>query len=136
MALASLDALEAPGLAEEVLGKGRALRAALRKLDSPKIGHVRGRGLMIGAEIVVHAPDDLRPDPPAASRAVKAALRAGLLILAGGPEGNVLSFSPPFIVSDDEIAWAAETIGGCPYLSLSAYPIYPFHQKTGRPKRG
>ncbi len=111
MALASLDALEAPGLADEVLAKGRALRDALRELNSPKIGDVRGRGLMIGAEIVMRAPEDLRPDPASSIRAVKAALRAGLILLAGGPAGNVLSISPPFIVSDEEIAWAAATIG-------------------------
>ena len=41
---------------------------------------------------------------------VKSALRAGLLLLADGPAGNVLSLAPPFGIDDAEIAFVAECL--------------------------
>ncbi len=32
-------------------------------------------------------------------------LKDGLVLLGGGPAGNVLSFSPPFVVSEEEIGY-------------------------------
>ena len=42
---------------------------------------------------------------------VKRALRDGLILLQSGPKGNVLSFSPPFAISDEEIAFTVGRIG-------------------------
>ncbi len=104
VALASLAEHHSVDLQEEVERKGAALRAALRGGDSPSpwAGDVRGRGLMIGAEIVDRAG---RPDGPRAIRAVKRALRDGVLLLSGGPGANVLSFTPPFVLDDSEISF-------------------------------
>jgi 4-aminobutyrate aminotransferase-like enzyme len=43
-------------------------------------------------------------------------LQDGLILLGGGPHGNVLSFSPPFVVTEEEIAFLAEKLEG--YLQL------------------
>ena len=111
MALASILEHEKPEVSANVLAKGARLKAALRAVDSPFIGEVRGRGLMLGIELV-HGADDPRPNSAAAIRIVKGALREGLLLLAGGQDGNVLSLSPPFGLSEHEIDWAAARLGG------------------------
>ena len=110
MALASIAEHEKPDVSAQVIAKGARLLAALRAIHSPRIGEVRGRGMMIGVELVQGA-DDARPDSAAAIRVVKRALREGLLVLAGGPEGNVLSLTPPFGLADSEIDWAAARVG-------------------------
>jgi 4-aminobutyrate aminotransferase-like enzyme len=43
---------------------------------------------------------------------VKRALHDGVLLLADGPESNILSFSPPFGISDEEIAFVGAKLAG------------------------
>jgi 4-aminobutyrate aminotransferase-like enzyme len=52
-------------------------------------------GLLIGLET------DL--DGGALNQVVKRGLKDGLILLQSGPEGNILGFSPPFGISDEEI---------------------------------
>ncbi|MBV9658058.1 MAG: aminotransferase class III-fold pyridoxal phosphate-dependent enzyme [Verrucomicrobia bacterium] len=99
MALAALEEHARPETAAGVARAGERLLAALRAVRSPKIKAVRGRGLMLGVELDAAGGGDL------AVRVVKRALRDGVLLLAGGPAGNVLSFTPPFGLADDEIAF-------------------------------
>ena len=104
MALAALTEHAKPETAATVTATGRKLKAALRSLRSPHIGDVRGAGLMIGLELI-------NPDGSPASALtgliIKAALRDGLLLLGGGPAGNVLSFTPPFAIAEQEIDFLA-----------------------------
>lgn len=79
---------------------GRRLRQMLKGLQSPAIGDVRGVGTMLGVELV--RPDG-SPDGALAGAIMRRGLQEGLLFLGGGPQGNVLSFSPPFGLSDEEI---------------------------------
>ncbi len=110
MALASIAEHANPAVAIAVSETGARFKSALRAIDSPLIGDVRGCGLMLGVELV-HGARDPRPNASAAIRVVKEALRRGMLLLAGGPEGNVLSFSPPFALSETEMAWVAAQLG-------------------------
>jgi 4-aminobutyrate aminotransferase-like enzyme len=41
---------------------------------------------------------------------VQRALGEGLLLLGGGPEGNVLSFTPPFCIEKDEIDFVCDRL--------------------------
>ncbi len=102
MALASLDQHADPRVAEQVRERGAKLRVGLESL---KIGGVRGLGLMLGVELVKA---NGAPDGERAIAIVKRALRAGLLLLADGPAGNVLSFAPPFGIDDEEISFVAD----------------------------
>lgn len=95
MALAALAEHAKPETAAQVAHAGAQFRRALLDLRSPIIREVRGSGLMLGVEL--DGPSSL------VGQIVKAALRDGILLLGGGAEGNVLSFSPPFAISDDEI---------------------------------
>jgi len=91
MALASLDLHANPETAKQVRTQGRKLRQSLQSLLPAE--QVRGAGLMLGMET------------PKALRAIQRALTDGLLLLADGPESNVLTFTPPFQITEEEIAF-------------------------------
>ena len=112
MALASLKQHADPALAAHVRERGAKLKAALTVLHSPHVGEIRGLGLMLGVELIKHA----RPATALALAIIKHALRDGLLLLADSPASNVLSFTPPCAISDDEIAFTAARLQE--YLTL------------------
>lgn len=109
--LANIGFMEKNNLAEESTKKGAMLQEALHKI-SPKqvaIGDIRGKGLMIGIEIV----KDLQNKIPATVEAgkIRAALREkGVLIGVGGVFGNVLRIQPPLTISEDEITRIIDVI--------------------------
>ena len=104
MALASLEQHARPETAALVMERGARLLAALRELRSPHITDLRGVGLLVGLEF------DL--DGAALNDLVKRALRDGLIFLQSGPKGNILAFTPPFAISDEEIAFAVGKVRG------------------------
>ena len=63
------------------------------------IGELRGKGLMIGVELV--GPDG-EPVPEKASAALEATREAGLLIGKGGLYNNALRIAPPLSITEDE----------------------------------
>ena len=66
----------------------------------PAIGEVRGKGLMLGIELV--RPGTSEPDAPAAARVLEATREAGVLIGKGGLHGNVLRIAPPLSITAAE----------------------------------
>ncbi|MEO8826903.1 MAG: aspartate aminotransferase family protein [Chthoniobacterales bacterium] len=104
MALASIEEHIKPEIADQVRKTGRNLIQSLRAVKSPLIANVRGAGLMIGMELLNA---DGKPATVEAIHIVKRALTDGLLLLSGGPEGNVLSFTPPFAISEEEIRFVS-----------------------------
>jgi 4-aminobutyrate aminotransferase-like enzyme len=102
MALASIDLHLEPATATRVQQIGRYFLQQLRTLRHQSIGHIRGLGLMIGMELV-----DLNgnPDGARAAQIMNRALQDGIILLGGGPEGNVLSFTPPFCISEEEVSF-------------------------------
>ena len=96
VALAALKKLSNPHLLASVGEKGEALKAALNRLNDTlgMFKEVRGRGLMIGAELL----------PPYAgnSNAINDLARQhGVLVLVAGP--NVLRFVPPLTITTEEM---------------------------------
>ena len=104
MALASLEEHAKPETLSLVQVHGRRLKMALEKIQSAHIWHVRGRGLMLGIELIN---TDGTPHTDLAVAIVKRALQDGLLLLADSPDSNVLSITPPFTINDEEIAFVA-----------------------------
>jgi acetylornithine/N-succinyldiaminopimelate aminotransferase len=86
---AALDILSDPVLLTSVRELGERLMEGLREL--PAVTSVRGRGLMVAAEVTV--------DAPAAARA--ALLEQRLVINATGP--TTLRFLPPLVVTEAEV---------------------------------
>jgi 4-aminobutyrate aminotransferase-like enzyme len=105
MALESLELLEAEPWSEQVGKLGDHLEKGLRRLQgtSKRWGWMRGLGLMRGLE-VLNA--NGRPDATFAGQLVEAMLARGIIILSGGVEQNVLSFTAPFVISEEEIDFA------------------------------
>lgn len=107
MALASIALHSMPSLQEEVEAKGRQFIALLEGIDSPRRGAIRGKGLMLGVEILGQ---DGRADGPGCVAIMKTGLQRGLMCLPEGPEGEVLALTPPFGISEEEMSFVAATL--------------------------
>jgi 4-aminobutyrate aminotransferase len=99
-ALTTIDLLE-EGLIENAASVGAYLLGKLKELQKRfhLIGDVRGKGLMIGIELV----KDRQTKEKAIeerSRIIRACFEKGLLILGAGE--NVIRFSPPLIIAKKE----------------------------------
>ena len=64
------------------------------------VGEVRGKGLMIGIELV--EPGTTNPNSYATIRVFEECRRLGLLVGKGGLYGNTLRMGPPLTLTDDE----------------------------------
>jgi ornithine--oxo-acid transaminase len=94
--LEALNILVEDELAENSARMGAYLLRELRKIDSPVIREVRGRGLFIGMEI----------DPELASaRAICEALMARGL-LSKETHATVVRLAPPLVIGTAELDWA------------------------------
>ncbi|MDI3402516.1 diaminobutyrate--2-oxoglutarate transaminase family protein [Streptomyces sp. B-S-A6] len=98
-------------LAERAAALGTRMLARLRALaaDQPQIGEVRGRGLMIGVELVdpdgAGAAASAGPPPPAprlAAAVQRACLDRGLIVDLGGRRSGVVRLLPPLTLTDDQ----------------------------------
>lgn len=137
-ALATMDLLYEGGLMDNAAVVGDYLMQRLKDLQRqyPCIGDVRGKGLMVGAEIIdepnrppltpnLDAEDtgpaqagvsigrDLFPGRNAErrDRIVQLAFRKGLLLLGCGRNG--LRFCPPLIVTREEVDTALDILAEC-----------------------
>lgn len=101
-ALANIDYLLEHDLQTNALKTGNRLRTGLDHIaeEHPIVGEIRGKGLMIGVELVV--PGGLEPNPGAAGRIMEAARERGLLIGKGGLHGNALRIAPALTLTEDE----------------------------------
>ncbi len=117
-ALATLDYLQAHDLQRNAKVTGERLLDGFERLAKTHetIGEVRGKGLMIGVELV--RPGTTEPDAAAASAVLEGARRAGLLVGKGGLYGNVLRIAPPLSVTeaevDDGLGRLEEALDGMP----------------------
>ena len=94
IASAVLDVISDEDLQGNARRTGGWLRDALRELDDPGIGQVRGRGLFLGVELV----EDRSTKQPAADRTravVEYARSRGVLLSVDGPRHNVIKIKPP-----------------------------------------
>ncbi|HHW2780581.1 TPA: aminotransferase class III-fold pyridoxal phosphate-dependent enzyme [Pseudomonas aeruginosa] len=97
-------------LAAHAAAMGERLAEHLRILqrDYPQLGDIRGRGLMLGVEIVdPQGEADALGHPPTdgalASRVQRECLRRGLILELGGRHGSVVRFLPPLIIGAEQI---------------------------------
>ncbi|MFD8598097.1 diaminobutyrate--2-oxoglutarate transaminase family protein [Kitasatospora sp. NPDC059646] len=106
---ATLRHIAANGLAARAEAVGARITARLDGARDrlPVIGDVRGRGLMLGVELVDPAgePDSCgaRPaDPALAVRVREACLARGLIVELGGRHDAVLRLLPPLTITDEQ----------------------------------
>jgi 4-aminobutyrate aminotransferase len=107
-ALATIGVIEGHGLANASAVGGYALERLKTMAEShPAIGDVRGRGLMIGVELVEDRTTKQRATE-LRERVVELAFRHGLLILGCGKSS--LRLIPPLVVTQPELDEALEIL--------------------------
>ncbi len=115
-----LRILETENLVEASAVKGERLRALLaeRLGGHPNVGEIRGRGLLVGLELV--ADRATRKPFPRSARLIEAVMSharaAGLLLYHGtgnadGMNGDTVLLGPPFVVTEDEVASIVARLG-------------------------
>ncbi|HEF4835945.1 diaminobutyrate--2-oxoglutarate transaminase family protein [Burkholderia vietnamiensis] len=104
--LTTMQIVERDGLSAHAGRVGKLLLAGLEALAQrfACLGQIRGRGLMIGAEVVAPGSDGRAgPADGALAKTIKQnCLRNGLVIETGGRNGAVLRFLPPLILSEPD----------------------------------
>ncbi|MCW0213714.1 MAG: aminotransferase class III-fold pyridoxal phosphate-dependent enzyme [Pseudonocardia sp.] len=104
-ALANLRHLREHDLQGNAAAVGPILFEGLRALDSPIVGDIRGKGLMVGVELVVPGSGTPgAPSPALASAVLQGCKERGLLVGKGGLKGNVLRIAPPLSLKAAEAA--------------------------------
>lgn len=101
--MAVLDVIENEGLAQQSLEVGGYLLKRLKALKSKydHIGDVRGKGLVMGLEIV----EDQQTNIPSSSLTQEIIFKCGeygMLLGRVGLHGNVIRIAPPLIITEDE----------------------------------
>lgn len=96
VALAVIREIEGQKLVDRSRAMGEFFRKELWKLKEkhPSILDVRGSGLMIGMEL-----------GDKTGRFVEECLRAGIVLLSSGEAHQVVSITPPFIITEKEITY-------------------------------
>jgi 4-aminobutyrate aminotransferase len=88
---------------------GEFMMAELRRLmdHHPPIGDVRGRGLMLGVEIVKDRTTKERA-PELRDAIINECFRRGVLVLGAGP--STIRISPPLMVDEEQARFAVDTL--------------------------
>ncbi len=95
--LAALAVIDEDGLIANAQEKGEYLKSRVESLTLSGVKQVRGRGLMLGIEMEGPADD-----------AVAKLLTNGLLCNKAG--ANVIRFTPPLTITEEEANWALEKL--------------------------
>lgn len=126
-----LRILEAEALVEASAVKGARLHLLLRDRlgDHRAVGDIRGRGLMVGVELVRDR--ETREPFPRSAKVVEAVVRIarerGLLLYSGtgnanGVAGDIVLLGPPFVITDDELVRIADGLRDALDLALDLAP--------------
>jgi 2,2-dialkylglycine decarboxylase (pyruvate) len=111
--LAVLEAIEEERLVERARERGEYLLGRLRELQAAheQIGDVRGRGLLVGLELVEDR-ESRRPADALGAAVTAECLRRGLSmnIVRAGSGANCFRMAPPLTISEDEIDLAVEIL--------------------------
>jgi 4-aminobutyrate aminotransferase len=99
---------------------GARLITGLRAIAErcPVVGDVRGKGLMVGVELV--EPGTRTPSVAAAARVLEETRARGLLVGKGGLHNNVIRLAPPMTVTEDEVDEALGALEGAIHAADSA----------------
>ena len=110
--IAVLETIRDERLVENAAARGGELRAGLDRIaaEEPRIGDVRGPGLMIGVELVKDR-ETREPDGALAKALIAKAADLGLLVLTCGMSGQVIRWIPPIDATAAEISEAVEIFG-------------------------
>jgi 4-aminobutyrate aminotransferase-like enzyme len=101
-ALATIDEIERLKLPMRAKTLGESIGPRLSSLRSHRsVRDVRGRGLLFGVQL---------RDAATASAVVRSSLRAGVIFLQSGVDGDVIAISPPLVIQERQLARAIDTL--------------------------
>jgi len=100
VARTALRVLVEEGMIENAAQMGAYFLEALQSLGAPKVKELRGKGLMIGIELL--------PEAGGARRYSERLMREG--ILCKETHENILRIAPPLVITREDIDWAMERI--------------------------
>lgn len=107
---AVLDVIQGEKLLDRAASAGERFMKSLNEIQKkrPILGDVRGKGLMIGLEIV--DPATQAPAPEAAKKIEKSMVQRGVLISTTGVNANILRITPPLVIDDAQIDRSCEAV--------------------------
>ena len=105
--VAVLETIHEEGLVANAAARGAELKAGLQAIaaEDPRIGDVRGPGLMVAVEFVKDRATR-EPDGGLGDALIARCADEGLLLLTCGPAHNVIRWIPPLDVTSAEISEA------------------------------
>jgi len=103
ISLTNVNYIQDSGLVENSEKVGKVFMDGLVDLQKkkPLIGDVRGKGLMIGIELVKDS-STKKPAKDETKKIVETLQRTGVIIGLGGIFKNVLRLQPPLVISDEQ----------------------------------
>ncbi|GMR09851.1 MAG: 4-aminobutyrate--2-oxoglutarate transaminase [Anaerolineae bacterium] len=101
--IAVLEILSKEDLASNATRVGEVLKTSLESMQTKHkcLGDVRGKGLVIGLEIVDPV-DGYAPAPDMALQILQIAAEHGMLLGKVGMHGNVIRIAPPLVITEQE----------------------------------
>ncbi|KAK0424019.1 hypothetical protein QR680_008459 [Steinernema hermaphroditum] len=105
---AVLDVIKEEKLQENCAVVGTYFLEQLAAIQSPLVGDVRGKGLMIGVELIDESGGPLASDRVA--NIFEDIKDRGVLVGKGGLKGNVLRIKPPMCISKKDVDVAVDAI--------------------------
>jgi L-2,4-diaminobutyrate transaminase len=107
VAMTNLDVIENEGLVTQAAERGTFLHERLHEAfaDHPLVGEVRGMALIAALEFVAAHEPATKFDPAlkVGPRVAQRCLELGLITRAL-PAADTISFAPPFVITEDEVA--------------------------------
>jgi len=120
--VAVMQTIQEQNLVANAAAQGARLMTGLRAImaEEPRIGDVRGPGLMIGVEFVTDR-ETRQPDGALAEAVLASSIDNGLILLSAGASHQVVRWMPPIDVTPAEIDRALEIFWG----AVQAVPSHP-----------
>jgi 4-aminobutyrate aminotransferase len=102
--IAVLETIQGEDLVANAAARGEQLLAGLRRLtgDDPRVGDIRGLGMMLGVEFV-RDQSTREPDGDLGNAVIARCADEGLLVLTCGADHNVVRWVPPLNATADEV---------------------------------
>ncbi|WP_010283198.1 aspartate aminotransferase family protein [Bacillus timonensis] len=116
LALKNLEIMEQENLFDRSQDLGKRLKEGLSValVDHPYVGDIRGKGLLIGIELVNDKDTKAPLDASKVNKVIAGCLQKGLIIGKNGATvagyNNVLTLAPPLSISDEDLQFVQRTL--------------------------